>query len=128
MKNFSEAIITRQDLHVSLIIELRAVGHCPLRYTINGDLEYFGTLVGNNIFIKHIPLNDPINIKMSIDRSHPQAVEITRLAIDGNEILPIYQHLASPSTTYLDFTGEWSLTIPPFYLWYHTITGQGWTA
>lgn len=55
------------------------------------------------------------------------AIEIKALFINGNEILPRYQHLADPATNWI--TGNWTFEIPgPFYPWYHRITGQGWTA
>jgi hypothetical protein len=110
------------------VLELRAEGACPLRVSINGELEYFGTLVGSNLFMKHLPLTEPISIHMAVDRQHPQAVEIVKLTIDGYEILPLYLSQATPPTNYLDFTGIWTLEIPNFYPWYHAITGQGWIA
>jgi hypothetical protein len=39
------------------------------------------------------------------------------VTVDGEEILPKYQHLAV----------DGKLTIPePFYRWYHRVSGQGW--
>ncbi len=40
-----------------------------------------------------------------------------QVTVDGEEILPKYQHLAV----------DGKLTIPePFYRWYHRVSGQGW--
>jgi len=128
MKNFYEATDIKSNLKLKLILELNAIGICPCQITINNHLEIYGGLVGNTIIIKELPLTDPIRIKIDIDRIHPQAIEILRLAIDDHEILPIYQHIATPPTNYLDFTGSWMLEIPNFYAWHHKITGQGWIA
>lgn len=128
MKNFSEATAIKSTLNLKMVLDLKAIGICPCQITINDQLEVFGGLVGNNTFIKEIPLTDPIEVKITVDRQHPQAIEIVRLTIDGYEIMPIYLDHADPPTNYLDFTGIWSLKIPNFYPWYHTITGQGWIA
>jgi hypothetical protein len=51
------------------------------------------------------------------------------LAINGLEVLPKYQHLATRPTNYIDRLGLWRMEIAtPFYIWYHEITGQGWIA
>jgi hypothetical protein len=80
------------------------------------------------MFIKHLPLTEPITIQLTVNRQHPQAVDIKGIFIDDYEVLPKYQHLATPSTNYIDFNGVWGLEIPNFYPWYHEITGQGWIA
>jgi len=55
------------------------------------------------------------------------AVEIVQIAINGQEVMPIYLNQSTPPTSWI--TDTWALTIPgPFYPWYHWITGQGWTA
>ena len=126
MKNFYEATVIKPDLKIRMVLELEAVGICPCQIVINNHLEYYGGLVGKNTFIYEFPLTAPIAIKITVDRTHPQAIEISNLSIDGNRVLPRYQHLATPPTNYLDFTGVWTLEIPNFYPWYHEITGQGW--
>jgi hypothetical protein len=126
MKNFSEATVIKSDLKLKVVLELKAVDTCPCQIKINDELIYFGDLIGTNIFISHIGLCSPINVQMMIDRHHPQAIEITSLKIDDNQILPLYQHLATPPTNYLDFTGSWIFNVPNFYPWFHEITGQGW--
>ena len=126
MKNFSEATAIKSDLKLKIVLELKAVDVCPCQIKINDELIYFGDLIGTNMFIHHIGLCSPIDIQMMLDRHHPQAIEITSLKIDDIQILPLYRHLATPPTNYLDFTGSWSLKIPNFYPWLHEITGQGW--
>jgi hypothetical protein len=57
------------------------------------------------------------------------AVEIKLLSINGQEVLPKYQHLATPQTAWIDQPGTWEFDIHgPFYPWFHTISGQGWVA
>jgi hypothetical protein len=128
MKNFSEATVIKPDLKLRMVLELKAIGVCPCQIFINDTLEVYGGLVGDNIFVKELPLTDPISIQIIIDRIHPQAIEIIKLSIDGYEVLPKYLSYTTPATNYLDFTGTWTLEIPNFYPWYHQITGQGWVA
>jgi hypothetical protein len=128
MKNFYEATVTRPDLKLKMVLDLKAVGICPCQIFINDHLEVYGGLVGNNTFLKELPLTDPIRIKIIVDRTHPQAIEIIKLSIDGYEILPKYLNQANPPTNYLDFTGTWIFEINNFYSWHHNITGQGWIA
>jgi len=128
MKNFYEATVIKPTLHVKMVLELRAVGICPCQINVNDSLEFYGDLVGNNMFIKELPLTDSLTIRITVDREHPQAIEITNLTIDNHEILPKYLDHAKPPTNYLDFTGTWTFEIPNFYPWYHAITGQGWIA
>lgn len=126
MKNFYEATVIKPDLKLKMVLELKAIDICPCRVFINDHMEFYGGMVGTNIFTKELNLTSPINIKITVDRQHPQAIEIVNLKIDDFEIMPIYLNQADPPTNYLDFTGIWTLTIPNFYPWYHEITGQGW--
>lgn len=126
MKNFYDATVIRPDLKLKMVLELNAVGICPCQIKINNQLEFYGDLVGMNTFIKHIHITDPIDIEITVDRQHPQAIEIVNLTIDDYQILPSYQHTSNPPTTYIDFTGSWTFKISNFYTWLHEITGQGW--
>ena len=128
MKNFSEATVIKPTLELKMVLDLKAIGICPCQIKINDQLEFHGGLVGNNTFIRHLTLNDPIKVQITVDRQHPQAIEIVSLKIDDHEIMPLYLNQSNPPTNYLDFTGTWTLTIPNFYPWYHEITGQGWIA
>jgi len=128
MKNFYEATGIRSDLTLKIVLEVRAVDICPCQIRINDQLEFYGDLIGTNVFIKHVNINDPINVDITVDRTHPQAVELLRLDIDERQVLPLYCDLAVPPTIYIDFTGTWTFKIPKFYPWYHSITGQGWIA
>ena len=126
MKNFYEATVIKPDLNLKIVLELKAVGICPCQIKINNALEFYGGLVGKNTFIKHLPLTDPIAVEIIVDRQHPQAIEIVRLAIDDRDVMPMYLNQSVPPTNYLDFTGSWTLKILNFYPWYHEMTGQGW--
>ena len=128
MKNFSEATVIKPTLELKMILDLKAIGICPCQIKINDQLEFQGGLVGNNTFIRHLALTDTIEVKITVDRQHPQAIEIVGLKIDDHKIMPLYLNQSNPPTNYLDFTGTWTLTIPNFYPWYHEITGQGWIA
>ena len=128
MKNFYEATVIKPDLKLKMVLELKAVGVCPCKISINDHLEFYGGLVGNNMFIKELDLTDSLAIKITVDRQHPQAIEVVKLSIDGYEVLPKYLSLANPPTVYIDITGDWTFNLPSFYPWYHEITGQGWVA
>ena len=129
MKNFSDARAIKPNLTLKMILDLEAVDLCTCQIKINGQLEFYGDLVGKNTFIKHLPLTDPVGVSITIhNRQHPQAVIVNSIYIDGHEIMPKYLNQANPPTNYLDFTGTWTLNIPNFYPWHHEITGQGWIA
>jgi hypothetical protein len=56
-------------------------------------------------------------------------IEIVDFRVNGLEVLPLYQHMASRPTNYIDQKGKWIFAIPgPFYTWYHNTSGQGWIA
>lgn len=128
MKNFSEATAIKSTLKLKMVLDLKAIGICPCQIKINDQLEFYGDLVGNNTFIRHLALDDPFKLEIIVDRQDYQAVEIVSLTIDNHVIMPLYLGHASPPTNYLDFTGSWSLKISNFYPWIHEITGQGWIA
>lgn len=126
MKNFYEATGIRPNLKLEIVLRVKPVGNVKTRIQIN-DTSWAIDITKEELFTHEVNLNDPINIQIQITRHHPEALAI-ELEIDGNKILPKYQHLATPPTDYIDFDNTWSLKIPNFYPWYHTITGQGWVA
>jgi len=125
MKNFYEATITRPKLKLDLCLKLDPVGAVPCRVVINEKLLCDGLLDCEKTVVYQIPLTDPIDLEIQIQRLHPEAVKVS-LQIDGKEILPRYQAMAAPPTCYLDNNDLWRFKIPNFYSWYHEITGQGW--
>lgn len=128
MKNFSDATIIKPTLKLKMVLDLKAIGMCPCQIKINDQIEFYGSLVGNNTFIKRLVLNDPVELQITVDRQDPQAIEIVSLKIDDHEIMPLYLNQSSPPTNYLNFTGTWTFKITSFYPWYHDLTGQGWIA
>ncbi|MEN9828292.1 MAG: hypothetical protein RJA11_908 [Bacteroidota bacterium] len=114
-KNFSD--ITAIDTNNLLQVEITVIEHNNPAYcfTVN-DLPMKSQM--------YFDLLDSLHFRCKINNG---AVEIAKISINGNEVLPIYQHLADPSTAWI--TGNWEFVINgPFYLWYHKTTGQGWTA
>jgi hypothetical protein len=115
MKNFSD--ITAIDINNQLEVDIEIIKHNDpdFAFSVNGiPLEskmYFGLL-------------DQIRFSCKISKG---AVEVARITINGKEVLPIYQHLATPATNWI--TADWEFVVPAlFYPWYHEITGQGWIA
>ena len=123
MNDFSDILdIDIQDqLQVRLVIQVHGAIHYRMR--LNGhlitDLDTTYT----------VGLFSTVNLKCTVIEPNAGAVEIKLLAINGQEVLPKYQHLAQPSTAWIDREGIWKFTIDqPFYPWYHRISGQGWVA
>lgn len=115
MKNFLD--ITDIDIANQLKVEIDLLEHnSPIyTFTINSipiqPVMYFGLLED---------LSFCCQVKSG-------AIEIAKIIINDQEVMPIYQHLSAPPTSWV--TQNWALDIPgPFYPWYHRITGQGWTA
>ena len=115
MKSFLD--ITAIDINDQLEVEIELIEHHDpiFTFTVNGlpfkTKMYFGLL-------------DDLNFSCNITSG---AIEVAKIVINGHEIMPVYQHLSNPSTSWI--TQNWTLLIPgPFYPWYHRITGQGWTA
>jgi hypothetical protein len=128
MKNFSEATAIKSKLYFPVELMLSPIEQCVCVALINNTVVHDGLLTGpKSILVNNITVDGPIDIKIIITRQHPESVEVG-IRIDGRDIIPIYQHLAKPQTNYLNFNGEWQLSIPNFYTWYHTVTGQGWIA
>lgn len=133
MKNFYEATVTKPTLKLSCCLILKVThDHIPCIIKVNGQTMFEDSPSGQTKLIAEhhlgfqLPLTEPIDINIQlIDRQHPNAIQVA-LTIDGHEILPKYQHLATPQTDYIDFNDVWVLNIPNFYPWYHTVTGQGW--
>lgn len=87
-----------------------------------------------------LPLLAPFFVELELknkvyDQSQETAIKIASLQIDGIEIVPRFDYLATyrndhnktDPTSYLGFNGKWLLTFDrPFYHWLHQHTGQGW--
>jgi hypothetical protein len=125
MNNFSDITAIDTAGQLSIGLQLQFHGNTESLITLNGHV------VGNNSFNLEIDLFDPI--KLSIDLlsfdEGTSGIEIQSLIVNGLEVLPKYQHLASKPTNYIDQLGIWTFKIPPpFYVWYHLTSGQGWIA
>ena len=126
MKNFYEATVIKPALRLPIELTLTPITRCVCVVLLNGAVVHDGLLTGPKVILdRTTAVDSPINIKVIVTRQHPEAVEIG-VQINGHSIIPLYQHLASPQTAYLNFNGEWNLHIPNFYTWHHNITGQGW--
>jgi len=118
IKNFYNllAINTANKLNVEIVLQPH--DSAEYRFTINEQT------VDTQNAILYFDLFDTFHFNCSIIKG---AVEVIKIAINGHEIMPVYLHLAEPSTNWI--TSKWELNITePFYPWYHKITGQGWIA
>lgn len=125
IQNFSDltAIDTKRKLIVD--VRLRKHGYTHSNITFNGFAIY------TDHFTFELDLFDPITFEIELldFKEGTSGIEIESLTVNGYEVLPKYQHLASEPTNYVDKLGIWYMSIPsPFYVWYHQITGQGWIA
>lgn len=127
MKNFYEATVIKDMLQLDVKLLLTPVEQCYCQLTINDNIILDDVLTKPKQLEFQVPLLSKLEFNIKIVREHPQAI-ILNLDIDGNEIIPLYLNSAVPPTNYLNFNGDWSLSIPNFYVWYHNITGQGWIA
>ncbi len=126
IQTFSDLTAIETVGALTVDLEYRIHGHCIATVCVNDQwyIELGRGQIKVNLF-------DPISLKINLldFKEGSSGIEIVNFSVNGLEILPKYQHLASRPTNYIDFYGEWSLVIPaPFYLWYHQITGQGWIA
>jgi hypothetical protein len=88
-----------------------------------------GHLISDLDTTYNLSLFSVVKLRCEIFDTARGAVEIKLLSINGQEILPRYQHLATPPTAWIDQTGTWEFDIcGPFYPWFHEISGQGWVA
>ena len=124
MKNFSEAMDIKDSLTVEVKLLLKPHGSVPTRCWINGEI-----MVGENIgapkFItKQIKLGAPLEVRIKIEREHPQAVEVD-MYIDDQEVMHQYQHHATPPTRYIDTNDMWIFECDNALDWLHEAQGHG---
>lgn len=125
IKTFSD--LTAIDVRRKLIVSLQLQKHGRTQsivklndYVITADQHQF-----------EFDLFDPIKLEIELldFAEGTSGIEIVNFSVNGLEVLPKYQHLASKPTNYIDFLGVWSFQmLPPFYIWYHQISGQGFIA
>ena len=126
MKNFYDAIDIKPRLKLAVQLTLSPVDNCYCIVTINGTELFSGVLKRTTKLDYTADLEESIDFKIAVERQHPQAVVVEDISINGHSIIPLYQHRATPQTTYINFSGDWQLSIPSFYPWYHEVSGQGW--
>ena len=99
--------------------------------TIDCDVMLNGQIITNDEYHTELDLFDDIILECYV-RSFTEGssgLEIIKFTVNSLTVLPLYQHLSSDGSCYLDHLGPWRMHIPsPFYTWYHAITGQGWIA
>jgi hypothetical protein len=123
IKNFSNVldIETQDQLQVRLVI----VSHGSIHYRMRLN----GHLICDADTTHTFDLLSSVHLKCTVFEPNAGAVEIKLLSVNGQEVLPTYQHLSNPPTAWIDQTGTWQFDIPsPFYPWFHAISGQGWVA
>ena len=114
------------DFKNQLKICLSVIEHGALWY----EIKINNQIVKSKNFETTIGLFDDIDLKVKIllNEQNHSALEIKNFTVNGKEVLPLYQHLASENTCWIR-QGEWQYYIPgPFYTWYHITSGQGWIA
>jgi hypothetical protein len=123
IKTFSDVldINTQNQLQVQLVV----VPHGNIHYRMRLN----GHLIADLDTIHTFDLLSSVHLKCRVFEPNGGAVEIKLLSINGQEVLPKYQHLARPPTAWIDQEGTWQFDFRgPFYPWFHAISGQGWIA
>jgi len=138
MKNFSNLLATDLDLDLELVAE--PVGRPDMEIWLNQQLIHQGSVTTPVIVSTQLPLLSRFSIMVKLKNKvytseSETAVVLTKLSVDGFDIIPQFTHLAkydndhafTEPTAYIGFNGEWRLEInKPFYQWQHEITSQGW--
>jgi hypothetical protein len=106
-------------------MRLIAVPHGNIHYRMRLNGHLMSDLDTTHTF----DLLSSVHLKCVVFEPNDGAVEIKLLSINGQEVLPKYQHLATPQTAWIDQPGTWEFNIrSSFYLWFHAVSGQGWVA
>ena len=138
MKKFSDLLAT--DLHLDLVLTAEPVGIPDVEIWANQQLIYQGQLLESFTVSTQLPLLSEISVSVKLKNKvysleSETAVVVTKLSIDGFDLVPHFTHLAQYTndhdfkdpTSYVGFNGEWKFEVSkPFYQWQHEITGQGW--
>jgi hypothetical protein len=122
INNFSDltAINTANKLEVTINLDIR------------GEVDYVFTINRKSIeHVQYFDLLESLSFECRVDNlvAGHSGINIQLIAVNGHQVLPLYQHIANPKTGYIDQVGIWRLDIPsPFYTWYHQLTGRVWIA
>lgn len=137
MKTYSD--LQAIDRRLQLNLTLDPVGTPEFSVTV-GSLHADGKLFKSVDINTDLDLLQSFSIQIELknkiyDSAHETAVIISSCQIDGIDLVPRFDHLATyhndhncnDPTHYLGFNGKWTLTIDrPFYQWLHQVSGQGW--
>ena len=124
MKNFLEAMDIKDSLTTEIKLLLTPRGSVPCRCWINGEIMV-GDTIGAPVFVKkHIKLKDPLEVRIKIEREHPEAVKVD-LYIDDQEVMQKYNHHAQPPTRYIDTNDMWTFECDNVLDWLHEAQGHG---
>jgi hypothetical protein len=125
IQSFSD--LTGIDTSALLTVQVVLVNHGGVDFVFSvNDNEFSGTT-----FVKQYPIDTELEFKCQLVEfvENSGGIEIKSITVNNKEVLPLYQHRASPATAYIDFSDSWEFRISGlFYPWYHEITGQGWIA
>jgi hypothetical protein len=138
MKNFSDLLATDLQLDLSLVAE--PIGVPDAEIWLNQQLIHQGPMSAPVTISTQLPLLSGVSVVVKLKNKvytseSETAVMLTKLSVDGFDIIPQFTHLAkyindhafTEPTSYIGFNGEWKLEVAkPFYQWQHEITSQGW--
>ena len=113
--------ITAIDTKDQLTAQVDAVVHGTIVY----DLLLNGKLIAPGSHT--IDLLEPVSLQVNVHSCEPghNAVDIS-LSIQGKQILPVWGHLTSSGSCYINQPGIWKFATPAsFYPWYFEKSGAG---
>lgn len=137
MNNYLD--LTDIDQRLGCILALEPIGTPEISVCIGSN--YSSCKLFKPVLIEvFVDLIQPFAVTVELtnkiyDANSETAVIIKSLQVDGLELIPRFNSLASyrndhhnnDPTNYLGFNGKWTLTVDrPFYQWLHQATGQGW--
>ena len=141
MKTFYDLQDIETD--IELVITLNAItdNGQPHAKVISNNKILLDADVDSKVIVKEkLELMSLINISITLSNKlysnqKETALIIDNIEIDGNEIIPKYNHCVlydndhsrNVTTHYLGWNGTWSLCIDkPFYHWLHQQSNNGW--
>jgi hypothetical protein len=137
MKTYSD--LQAIDHLIRCHIELEPVGTPEITVSIGSTFTQLQLFKSVSLDVD-LGLLDKFHVQIELrnkvyDVNHETAVVIKSLQIDGIDLIPRFDYLATYEndhnnknpTSYLGFNGKWTLTFDrPFYHWLHQATAQGW--
>jgi hypothetical protein len=123
IKTFSDTLVIKPKLDVTVTVQFHGY--------IMGHVEFNGQRCAEGVNHFEIGLHDSMSLVSTISKyvEGSSAIEITEFTVNGYNVIPLYQHHSSSGNAYHDWVGIWQMDISePFYMWYHTVSGQGWIA